>query len=462
MGGRTTTVHAFNDSRYATELGASIFVPMNRILFNASKEFDLQTVETLITQPKESRFSLGVWDGTSFVFTQASDGSQSWWDMAKLLWKYGLAPVKTQRLMKKVTARFQRMYEKPIFPFGSLDDAVIHVGLLDLTAATGIETLEKESIGVKFSTDVIQASTRVNYAQNLDGIHGLEAMVCMATEGAMAIDGGNWQIFDRMVNKSMADVRLRTNVLDIKETEVGTYSVTVEAAAPGQATPHTETDFDAVIFAAPYQFSDVNIIPPILPPPEEVPYVTLHVTLLASPHRISPGFFGLVHPDDVPEMVLTTLPRAPDLSSQKSAVGPAGFWSVSVLRTIEANGTIQYLYKVFSPKPLTVSWIADLLGFSHDGRTGHHKKEIDDRASSLRAPDVTWLHEKEWHSYPYERPRVTFERIRLRCSPRGCGGGKGIWYTSGIEPFISTMETSALMGMNVAKLILDEWGAEDI
>ena len=32
-----------------------------------------------------------------------------------------------------------------------------------------------------------------------------------------------------------------------------------------------------------------------------------------------------------------------------------------------------------------------------------------------------------------------------------------LWYTSGIESFISTMETSSLMGMNVAKLMVDDW-----
>lgn len=38
--------------------------------------------------------------------------------------------------------------------------------------------------------------------------------------------------------------------------------------------------------------------------------------------------------------------------------------------------------------------------------------------------------------------------------------GNGLWYTSGIEQFISTMETSSLMGMNVARLVVDGWGGE--
>lgn len=43
---------------------------------------------------------------------------------------------------------------------------------------------------------------------------------------------------------------------------------------------------------------------------------------------------------------------------------------------------------------------------------------------------------------------MTFEDTEL---------ARGFYYTSGIESFISTMETSALMGMNVAQLIMDDY-----
>jgi prenylcysteine oxidase / farnesylcysteine lyase len=61
---------------------------------------------------------------------------------------------------------------------------------------------------------------------------------------------------------------------------------------------------------------------------------------------------------------------------------------------------------------------------------------------------ISWYYPHIWHSYPYELPRVTFEDPEL---------GKGFYYTSGIESFISAMETSALMGKNVAQLIMDDF-----
>lgn len=60
----------------------------------------------------------------------------------------------------------------------------------------------------------------------------------------------------------------------------------------------------------------------------------------------------------------------------------------------------------------------------------------------------------QWHSYPYVYPRVTFEEIILDKE-------QTLFYTSGIESFISTMETSSLMGMNVAQLVIDSWESKE-
>lgn len=84
------------------------------------------------------------------------------------------------------------------------------------------------------------------------------------------------------------------------------------------------------------------------------------------------------------------------------------------------------------------------------GVVGDEKSEVD--AADMDGA-VSWIHRKVWHSYPYMYPRVTFEPVGLDA---------GLWYTSGIESFISTMETSALSGKNVARLAVDGWtGAKE-
>ncbi|KAL2000261.1 hypothetical protein VTN02DRAFT_3355 [Thermoascus thermophilus] len=445
VGGRSTTVDVFGNPAYPVELGASIFVEVNRNLVSAARELGLNVNGASQDDSDESEEdSLGVWDGERFGYRLS--GSLDWWDMAKMLWKYGWAPLRTQNLMKKTVQQFLQLYEPPMFPFESLTSAAYEAGLMDAASSTGAELLRRNGISADFSRDIIQASTRVNYGQNLPLIHGLETMVCMAAEGAVSVEGGNWQIFDGMLRSSGADVRLNTPVTSIQRNEDGRFTVSSRLSA-------SETEqslFDEVVIAGPLQYSDIKISPPLDHTPDQIPYVTLHVTLFSSPHRLSPAYFHL-EGTAAPETILTTLPRGVDLGSQPKGVGPAGFWSISTLRRVKppANDTDDavtperhYVYKIFSPERLTAHFVADLLGIDRPAGAGN--LTIGD----LDRKDVSWLHEKTWQSYPYLYPRVTFDEIRL---------GPNLWYTSGIEIFISTMETSSLMGKNVAALITKTW-----
>ena len=454
IGGRTTTVNALNDERFPVELGGSIFVKINYILYNATREFGLNVKTKLHETSSESQYDLGVWDGSQFVFKQSSGNSwwQGYWDVAKLLWKYGTSPIRTQRLTQSTIARFLKFYEQPIFPFSTLQEAVAKTQLLDFTARAGDEVLSKAGISDAFARDIVQASTRVNYAQNLDQIHGLETLCCMATDGAMAVEGGNWQIFTEAVKRSEASVSLNTTVRGvIKDTKRGTYFITINKQ---EAVPTLRGPYDSVILAAPYQFSGIDFDPELDYLPVSIDYVSLHVTLFTSPYLLSPSFFGMPADDyrNVPSTVLTTLAEGHNSTSTEAHK----FFSISTLRVLELNATTedkikspQYLYKIFSPAPLTGTFMSQLFGFDDL----YTNSTATDPISEIPKEHITWFHEKKWHSYPYEIPRNLFERIRLDGMP---GSGKGIWYTSGIEPFISTMETSALMGMNVARLIVDE------
>lgn len=357
--------------------------------------------------------------------------------------------------MKSTVDKFLKMYDEPYFPFRDLSETVQAVGLLDLTGHTGQQTLDKAGIGEKFSMELIQSSTRVNYGQNLGVIHGLETMVCMATDGAMSIDGGNWQIFDHMVRASSANLRLNTTVSSIDRHDDGQYAISYQHAS-SKATSSSETaEFDAVILAAPYHSSglDGSIRPSLPNPPDKIPFVTLHVTLLASPHKLSPKYFRVQDADEVPEMIITTLPPGVDLGSDREdGVGPSVFWSVSALAAIpreddSGKTTTHYLYKIFSPNPANSTLISELLGFDLALSTGPS-------ISDIPTSDVSWSFVKTWESYPYELPRVTFDNLKL--------DDHALYWTGAIETFISTMETSSLMGSNIATLIANEWALESI
>lgn len=441
IGGRSTTVNVFDDPAYPIELGASIFVQVNYNLVNASRDLGLSVHSADHARPRESDDSIGIWDGSQFVFSLKN--SYSWWNIGRLFWRYGMAPLRTQKLVKSTVGRFLRLYEEPLFPFKSLSNATAALNLLNTTASTGEQFLHANDIDSLFAREIIQASTRVNYGQNLQLIHGLESIVCMATDGAVSIEGGNWRIFDGVLGASAADVRLNTTVTAIVRNQDGSVSLSSKS---NTATVQTHETYDEVVIAGPLQYSDLSIQPPLEHTPDVIPYVNLHVTLFSSPHRIAPQYFGQDPNSQVPETILTTLPEGLDLGSNPAGVGPSGFWSISTLRTVErstedSESTPHYVYKIFSPEQPTAEFIAAILGLEsavvENGTIG-----------DLPKSDVSWFHEKLWNPYPVLYPRVTFEDAVLAPS---------VWYTGGIESFISTMETSALMGRNVATLMFQSW-----
>jgi prenylcysteine oxidase/farnesylcysteine lyase len=93
------------------------------------------------------------------LVTSEEDG---WWDKAKLLWRYGLAPLKTNRLMKSTVGKFLGMYEEPVFPWDSLSDVLESQGLTDITGVTGEQYLTANGIGEAFAREVIQARCVLN------------------------------------------------------------------------------------------------------------------------------------------------------------------------------------------------------------------------------------------------------------------------------------------------------------
>ncbi|KAH0439406.1 prenylcysteine oxidase [Colletotrichum camelliae] len=444
IGGRTLTVEAYDNPLEQVELGASIFIEANQILYNASRRFGLP-----LKEPESgSDGFLGIWDGEQFVYTQ-DDSSWQWWNLAKLFWKYGLAPYKAQKLVQSTVDTFLQLYEAPHFPFRSLTQRAFELDLLKATSVTGKEFLANNDIGDLFSEHIIQAATRVNYASNLKYIHGLETMVSMAPEGAKQVIGGNWQIFDTMLQKTNATVNRNTSVTSVEVKTGPTSSKYFLSAKDSHADAGAEADqypvaFDNVVIATPWQYSDISVAEDLFQHKiDEIPYVKLHVTLFASPFRLSPEYFGMEPGSKAPDTVLTTLNPADEAKAGAEGAGKAGFYSISTLRTATNPETLkdEFIYKIFSPKQVTAEFLSQLLGVKVP-------ETIVSQEKTEAVDPISWYHPHVFHSYPIEYPRVTFQDPILR---------DGLYYLSGMESFISCMETSALMGMNVAKLIAEDF-----
>lgn len=391
-----------------------------------------------------------IWDGDKFVYESASSSSW-WWDVAKLLFKYRMSVYNAQKLTKGTVSTFLKLYDAPYFPFRSLSTRAFELDLARITGVTGKQFLADNGISDAFADDIVQAATRVNYASNLDSIHGLDTMVSMAPEGAKAVVGGNWRIFDKLVEASGATVALNTSVSSIAlGTKPGaTYPKYLLSTKSGAGEASAGVAFDNVIIATPYQFSGISAPEDVLQTTiDEVPYVKLHVTLFASPFQIDPEFLGLKPGSKVPTTVLTTYADDANGTSGLEGVGKTGFFSISTLRSINnpATGKDEYLYKIFSPMEVTPEYLSSVLGVKvPEGFTGA-TAVVEGETTEVVEP-VSWYYPHVFHSYPKALPRVTFQDPIL---------GNGVYYTSGMEGFISTMETNALMGKNVARLIIDD------
>jgi prenylcysteine oxidase/farnesylcysteine lyase len=55
-------------------------------------------------------------------------------------------------------------------------------------------------------------SINLSTTQDIDSIHGLEAACSLAADGGGTVKGGNWQIFEQFVERSGAQIFLKTEV----------------------------------------------------------------------------------------------------------------------------------------------------------------------------------------------------------------------------------------------------------
>jgi prenylcysteine oxidase/farnesylcysteine lyase len=266
----------------------------------------------------------------------------------------------------------------------------------------------------------------------------------------MSIETGNWRIFEEMILDSGAAVYRNVTVASIEKSKTKTqlsssskYIIaTQDAYSKGDTAEDYDAEFDNVIIANPWQFGNIKAGEGVLDRViDEIPYTKLHVTLFTSPLKLNPEFFGLKPGSKAPATVYTTLAEGEEAGLGADGVGRTGFYSISTLKyvTNPKTGQRERVYKIFSPKAVTAEFLTRILG-----------TEIPESVISGKGQDehISWYHPHSFYSYPIELPRVTFEDPVI---------GKGVYYTSGIESFISCMETSALMGRNVARLVVDNF-----
>ncbi|KAJ7456623.1 Prenylcysteine lyase-domain-containing protein [Mycena latifolia] len=402
IGGRSTVVYPYgNTSLPAVELGASIFVKANKNMWRAVEEFNLTRRDF------REDSSMGIWDGEKLLFT-ASGGWWSWWDSAKALFRYGFhSPRRTQAFVDSMIAKFLTLYSSDTPKWDNLTHLASSLGWSDLVGQTTSEYLDSEGVSNKFIFELVEASTRVNYGQNADEIHALEGACSLAPSGASAVEGGNFQVFEQFLKHSRANIYLNTSVKSISPTASGQWLLDSDGGS--------ET-YKAVILAAPWHSTNIQLPTEIASQIPPQPYIHLHVTLLTTTLSSIPAqSFSLPSSTKIPSMLLTTFEGARNGGKEPE------FNSLSYHGEISEG---EWVVKIFSKKRISEKWLSNMF----DGKIG-------------------WVLRKEWDAYPVLPPTSSFPELKL---------ASGFYYVNSFEPFISTMETETLASRNIVDMLLND------
>ncbi|KAG7699935.1 hypothetical protein KL930_000622 [Ogataea haglerorum] len=347
VGGRATII---DFDGVEAELGASMFIEDNKILYNAVDELDL----SFANSSSEST-SFALWNGESMDYI-LEPSSNSLVTNLKLLWRFGLYSIAAVKYQQQAAMKtFLTEYYEKYYPLPSLNSVT---DLLKYTSVTAKDLFDSIWVSANYQ-NFVQSLTRNNYAQNLGTIHSLGSLVLLSGESSFHVAGGNNQIFEKWVQASGADLRLNTPVTSISKTSSG-YAVSYGS--------HTE-DYDVVVLAGPYDQLDIktNISVSLV----NVQYVHLHVTLVRTPHLLSESSY--FNNKKTPQTVLTTG------GDKFNSIGFVGY----------SDTYQEYVYKVFSYQSLDEQLLQGLFG------------------------KYSNKYEKTWYSYPYLSPISKFDEFKL-------------------------------------------------
>ncbi|NXA57165.1 PCYOX oxidase, partial [Nothocercus julius] len=415
VGGRLATVRVEGDDY---EAGGSVIHPLNLHMKHFVKELGLSVA------PGHNSL-LGVYNGEEFVFEESS-----WYiiNILKLLWHYGLNPLRMNMWVEDVLDKFMRIYRYQThdYTFSSNERLLQALGGNDFAKMlneTIDESMQKAGFSHKFINEVICPVMRVNYGQGVSTNAFVGAVSLAGAEsGLWAIKGGNKLVCNGLIYAAKAQL-ISGTVLSIEpktrpNPAGGTYNL-YYVTYNSTSGPSAEM-YDIVVIATPlnHKMSNItfmNFNPPI--PEFSNPY---HQTIATFVHgRLNTSFFGYHDPS------------AFHLSDIFTTQNPKLFInSMGVASPVEDRPSKEKLplqsavWKVFSKEPLTKEQL-NLLFSSYDS-----------------------VKEKKWLAYPHYSPPQKCPPVVLH---------DRIYYLNGIECAASAMEMSAVAAKNAALLAYHQW-----
>ncbi|KAB1210513.1 Farnesylcysteine lyase [Morella rubra] len=405
VGGRMAMV---NVSGETFEAGASILHPKNFHAVNYTKLLDLK-----IKKPSSSEsFSLGIWDGKTFVFKTLKGGCKvpfvdkivSLANSVLMFVRYGFSLLRMESFVESTVDGFLKYYEstesRPVFE--TVDEMLKWAGLYNLTTRTLQEELIDAGLSPLLLQELVTVITRINYGQSVF-ISGLAGAVSLAGSGGglWAIEGGNWQMAAGLISHSDAALHLHEEIesisylgerYELNSTEGNSYKCEV------------------AVVATPLDELNIQFNPQISIPERKLQHT--HATFVRG--LLNPAYFGLNAVSEIPELVGTI--EDPDLP----------FSSISVLKQRDEKDAT---YKIFSRKRMEDTLLDSIFSV---------------RQETIRI---------NWGAYPHYKAPEVFAPFIL--------DGQHLYYVNAFENAASAMETSAVAAENIARLIVSRFFSQE-
>ncbi|XP_050181808.1 prenylcysteine oxidase 1 isoform X1 [Myiozetetes cayanensis] len=415
VGGRLDTLDV---EGAAYEAGGSIIHPLNLHMKHFVKELGLSAV------PAQGSLA-GVYNGEEFVFEESS-----WYiiNLLKLLWHYGLNPLRMSMWVEDILDKFMRIYRYQMhdYAFSSNEQLLHALGGNDFTRMLNQsidEAMQRAGFSHKFINEVVCPVMRVYYGQGVN-INAFVGAVSLAgvQSSVWAVKGGNKLVCPGLLYASKADV-IPGTVVSIEPKirprpsgdPVKLYQVTYNTSSG-----LTGDTYDMVIIAAPLGRSMANITfknfdPPI--PEFPNPY---HQTVTTLVHgRLNTSFFGYQDPQAFHLRDIFTTENPKLFINSVGVVYPVGDAVGDGKLPLESA-----IWKIFSNEVLT-------------------KEQLSLLFSSYDSVKV-----KSWLAYPqYSTPE--------KCPPIILHDH--VYYLNGLERAASAMEMSAIAAKNAALLAFHRW-----
>ncbi|CAN8251718.1 unnamed protein product [Cochlearia groenlandica] len=406
VGGRMRTVEFAGD---IFEAGGSILHPKNYHARDFVERFNL-TIRS--PSPIEESCAIGIWDGKRFLFKTFGssikfpfvDTIVSWVNDLYIFVRYGFPLLRMSSFIENTVDNFMKYYEslesRPIFD--NVEGMLKWSGLYNLTKLTLQEKLSEAKLSPLLVNELVTVITRINYGQSVL-ISGLAGAVSLAGSGRglWSVEGGNWQMAAKLINHS--DVTLHLNEKIESISFLGDYYEL-------NSTKGNSFKCDVAVVATPLDEIDIQFSPSILIPKRELQHT--HATFVRG--LLNPGYFGMKSVSDVPALVGTVEdPLIP-------------FSSISILRKYSETDVA---YKIFTRQSASDSLLDELFSA---------------RTDTVRI---------DWGAYPkYHAPEV-FAPFIL--------DDHHLYYVNAFENAASTMETSAVAGENMARLIISRFKTKE-